>query len=575
MVPPRGIPLNLDPIPPGLSGSANPTPAETLDFLGEIHSEPFIAAVSHIYSTHSVQPFGTKNDGFGTLIPFIPPGVESLILPLGPRGEHVGRQTRDIRIADFDNDGFPDIISNTYDCVDPLNPDNVAKLYKNNRDGTFTEVLNPFRDLSGRPITLQGRGETIVVADFNNDGFLDIFIPYYSYNSTDPDPDGPSGTICENSPQSYLLINDGTGHFTDVADVAGVSLRNWPSPFQVEGAQAVDINDDGLIDLYAGSHLFINIGITNGIPQFIDLAAAFGLPQVVDEGAKFIDAYNNGFLDLVILDPNNGPILFKLEGFTALNQAPPHSQSIGVKFVGVKFVRQPTAFPPQSYSQAFGMNAYDINNDGLEDVIISGGTDCDPKIFLNTGLGFKRVSPRPRPFTLDKSSDPLMALCNGRGALAFGDINRDGKIDILYPTFNSVLSFINNTETHNPVFLIDLLGPNGEHNQQGRVIRMSPLSRPDVIFTRAVDSGSGYLSQNQYGLLIASPYLERHVVTLFLPQKFNSNKLVNITFTISPGQRARVFAPSIAKPNGRVELTPMQPFIFDPALYPAAQGILE
>jgi len=90
-----------------------------------------------------------------------------------------------------------------------------------------------------------------------------------------------------------------------------------------------------------------------------------------------------------------------------------------------------------------------------------------------------------------------------------------------------------------------------------------------------VDSGSGLLSQNQYSLLIASPYAELHVVNLSLPQIFNSNKLANISFTISPGQKARVFAPSVANPNGRVELTPMRPFTFDPSLYPAAQGILE
>jgi hypothetical protein len=556
MVPAPGVPPNQIPIPPGLSGNTNPTPAETLDFLGAIYNQPFVIAMSHIYSTHSIQPFGTRNDGFGTLTPLIPPGVESLISPLGPRGEHVGRQNRDTRIADFDNDGLPDVVSNTYDCVDPLNPDDIARLYKNNGDGTFTEVLNPFRDSKGNYITLQGRGETIVVADFNNDGFLDIFIPYYSYNSADPDPDGLPGAICENSKQSYLLINDGTGHFTDVADAAGVSLRNLAEALRVEGAQALDFNNDGLIDLYAGSHLFINTGITNGIPHFVDRAPFFRLPLFLDEGAKFIDAYNDGSLDLVLLDSNKGPTLFKFE------------RSM--------FVKQPTAFPTDIYSETFGINAYDINNDGLEDVVIVGGDNCDPKIFLNTGSGFERVSPLPRFLTLDKSGDPFKDLCDGNGAVGFGDINHDGKMDIFYSAGSAgLLAFTNNTVTHNPVFLIDVLGPNGEHNQQGRVVRMSPQSRPDVIFTRVVDSGSGLLSQNQYSLLIASPHLEQHVVSLSLPQIFNINKLVNIRFTISPGQRARVFAPSVKNPNGRVELTPMRPFTFDPSLYPAAQGILE
>ncbi len=532
----------------------SPAALGALDFLGGIYGQPFTIAVGDIYSNGSVQPLGTKNDGFGSLTPLIPPGLESLISPpLAPREQHIGRKNRDTRLADFTNDGFLDVISNTYDCVDPLNPDDIARLYKNNGDGTFTEVLNPFRDLNGNPIKLQGRGETIVVADFNNDGFLDIFIPYYTYESADPDPDGPRGAICENSPQSYLLINDGTGHFTDVADAAKVSLRNL-SP-TVEGAQALDFKNDGLIDLYGGSHLFINTGITNGIPHFVDRAGALGLPKFSDEGAKFIDAYNDGFLDLVLLDPNKGPTLFKFE------------QS--------RFVAQPTALSTDINSSVFGLNAYDINNDGSEDFVIVGGDNCDPKIFLNTGSGFARVSPQPRPLTLDKFGDPLGGFCRAAGAMAFGDVNNDGRIDIFYPSFIFMYAFINNTSNHNPTFLIDVLGPNGEHNQQGRVVRMSPQSRPDVIFTRVVDSGSGYLSQNQYPLLIASPYSEQHVVTLSLPQNFNSNKLANISFTISPGQRARVFAPSVANPNGRVELAPMRPFTFDPALYPAAQGILE
>jgi FG-GAP-like repeat len=539
--------------PTGLTPKSQASP-ETVDFLGGIYSDPYVIAVGDIESNGFVAPLGTRNDGFGSLNSLNPIGLETLLSPpLAPRAQHAGRQNRDTRLADFNNDGFPDVISNTYDCVDNLNPDDVARLYKNNGDGTFTEVLNPFRDLRGNPLTLQGRGETIVVADFNNDGFLDIFLPYYTYQSADADPEGPPGAICENSPQSYLLINDGTGHFTDVADVAGVSLRNLAAESKVEGAQALDFNNDGLIDLYAGSHLFINTGMTNGIPHFVDRAAAYRLPAFFDEGAKFIDAYNDGFLDLVLLGPYTGPALFK--------------------FIGSTFVEQPAAFSAETYRDTNGMNAYDINNDGLDDVIITGGDDCDPKIFLNIGSGFKRVSPRPRSFTLDKSVDPLEAFCFANGGGGFGDLNNDGKIDVLWSTFTNIHSFINNTLTDNPVFVVEVVGPHGEHNQQGRVVRMSPQSRPDVVLTRVVDSGSGYLSQNQYPLLIASPHSEKHVVSLSLP--LNSNRLVNIRFTISPGQRARVFAPSLANPNGRVELTPMQPFTFDPALYPAAQGVLE
>lgn len=540
-------PINLAPTPPATFGA--------LDFLGGIYPHGLVIAAGDLYANGSEEPLGTKNDGYGNLVPLLTTGLENLISPpLAPREQHSGRVNRDTRVADFDNSGFPGVVANTYDCVDPLNPDDIVRLYKNNGDGTMTEVLDPFKDSKGNPITLQGRGETIVVADFNNDGFLDIFIPFYSYDSTDQDPEGPPGAICENSKQSYLLLNDGKGHFTDVADAAGVSLRNLPT--SVEGAQAVDFNGDGLIDLLAGSHMFINTGITNGVPHFIDMGPALGLPSIHEEGAKFIDAYNDGFLDLVLQDPNKGPTLFK--------------------FNGSKFVEMPAAFPAESYSQAFGVNAYDINNDGLEDVVIIANLNCDPKILLNTGSGFVPVVPRRRGFTLDQTAgDPFGGICPADGAGAFADLNNDGKIDFLWPTFTHLLQFTNNTKLTNTAFSIELLGPNGEQNQQGRVVRMSPQSRPDVVFTRVVDGGSGYLSQNQYPLLIGSPYSEQHIVKVSLPQNFNSNKLAHISFTITSGQKARVFAPSIANPNGKVELSPKRPFIFDPALYPAAQGILE
>src|SRR5262249_19936672 len=153
-------------------------------------------------------------------------------------------------------------------------------LFFGHGDGTFTEAPL-FRNLA-----IRGKGETVAVADFDNDGDVDVFISYYTFNSPQE--------------QCYLLINDGQGHFTDIADAAGVSLRNVPLGKQPEGAQAVDFNNDGWIDLYAAGHLFINNGLTNGKPTFTDQRAALGLPDLGDEGIKFLDWNNDGALDLII-----------------------------------------------------------------------------------------------------------------------------------------------------------------------------------------------------------------------------------------------------------------------------------
>src|SRR5690242_2814902 len=95
-----------------------PTPLgtrETPDFWGGIYSLPWVIAIGDIYSNGFVQPLGTKNDGFGTLTSLLPAGLETLLSPpLAPRGQHTGRVNRDVRVADFHNDGFPGVISNTY-----------------------------------------------------------------------------------------------------------------------------------------------------------------------------------------------------------------------------------------------------------------------------------------------------------------------------------------------------------------------------------------------------------------------------------------------------------------------------
>src|SRR5205823_9572387 len=107
--------------------------------------------------------------------------------------------------------------------------------------------------------------------------------------------------------QSFLLLNDGTGKFAERAVAAGVSMHSTlsgispqssdPAGNQPEGAQAVDFNMDGLIDLYAGGHLFINQGVDDqGVPHFKDMAATWGLTQAVLRAPSPWAAYSGNAL---------------------------------------------------------------------------------------------------------------------------------------------------------------------------------------------------------------------------------------------------------------------------------------
>jgi hypothetical protein len=242
--------------------------------------------------------------------------------------------------------------------------------------------------------------------------------------------------------------------------------------------------------------------------------ARWGLPLAFDEGIKFTDWNNDGYLDLVIHHPTTGPALYEFDG---------------TKFTRVDVI------PSYSFSESYGMNVFDMNNDGWEDIIVSGGTDVagipNPTVvYLNNGTGFERAN-----------ATAMDAW--GEDTISFADINKDGKLDILKREADDggygLAYFKNMTSVRkNSFFKIDVRGSAGEQNQQGRVVRIYPLLHRGISFTRFVDSGSGYLTQSPYEIFVGTPYRGIHKVEVYYPGRV-------VKFFIIPGQKKRVF------PNGR------------------------
>jgi len=197
---------------------------------------------------------GTANDGSGNLTALDLMKVGLYPIEIYPRVPY------DIRAADLNGDGIPDVISSVYS---PTNVASWAYLYFGNADGTFTQDATfGMQYLGPDGPGFRGRTETIVVADFNNAGTVDIFLPTYTYldsvHELSGDPThyqqpGPPPNV-NNALQSYLLLNDGTGRFVERAVEAGVSMHSKlsgilpdstdPEGTQPEGAQAVDWPDD-------------------------------------------------------------------------------------------------------------------------------------------------------------------------------------------------------------------------------------------------------------------------------------------------------------------------------------------
>jgi hypothetical protein len=477
------FPLDLHERPWAGRQSLGRTSAYPLTFASPpaLFSNPFNPAAADISGDGCVEFFGTVNDGTGRLIDQSPGAIGLGAIYAS------GRVFRDERFADFNGDGYVDVVANAYSSLNDSN--SVALLLFNNGDGTFAESPE-FRALD-----IRGYGETIVVADFNNDRASDIFLPYYSHNSA--------------SEHSYLLINDGAGRFKDISDQAGVSLRNLYIKARPESAQAVDFNLDGWIDLYVAGHLFFN----NHDLTFSDRRFELNLPRLFDEGAKFLDWNNDGYLDLIVLDPDFGPSLYVFDGHK-------------FNFAGV--------IPEQFTDTSYGLNVADFNNDGREDFVISARFDV---FFGDLGLMYLNAG--------DKfiTHVPPILLTFGNGPLAIADINDDGRLDMARTTSTGLEYYENTTNIAGAgSIMIDVVGPapTGFKNQHGRVVKITPQDYPDVTMTRIVDGGSGYLSQNQYELIVGTPFPGAHTVQVYFAPGM-------IQFVVYPGERKRVFE------DGRVE----------------------
>src|SRR5712692_11089785 len=133
-----------------------------------------------------------------------------------------------VAIFDYDNDGWPDIFvvnGTTLDAL-PTAKSPTSHLYRNNHDGTFTDVT----EKAG--LTHTGWGQGVCVGDYDNDGFEDLYVTYYGRN--------------------VLYHNNGNGTFTDISEKAHVAGtgKMWGT-----GCAFVDYDRDGKLDLMVANYV--------------------------------------------------------------------------------------------------------------------------------------------------------------------------------------------------------------------------------------------------------------------------------------------------------------------------------
>jgi hypothetical protein len=345
--------------------------------------------------------------------------------------------------CDFDRDGDLDLVLLGYSGVEGGTP-TASRLLRNDGGDAFVDVA----PLSG--IDVIGSGETPVWADVDGDGWPDLFTPYYSHIFPF---------------QSFLYHNNRDGTFTDIAAQAGVSLPELPVGLRPEGAQAADWNDDGHIDLYCASHLFLN----DGTGHFTDVRADVGLPVLFDEGAALVDIDSDGDLDL-FLRALDGPRLFR-------NDAG--------HFTEVTAQAGLTPLP-----LLWGDSWADVDGDGDLDLLLQSG-DTSTILMLNQGDG---------TFERDTTWDELHAHAD---LSAWADIDQDGDVDLVLGAGAARNLYRNRLETR-PGFAgshlaVRVLDAEGHQTMYGATVRLREIGGPPgTTQTRVVDGGSGYLSQNEY-----------------------------------------------------------------------------
>jgi enediyne biosynthesis protein E4 len=398
---------------------------------------------------------------------------------------------------DYDNDGWLDIfvLTGTRISGEPQGTSN--RLYKNNRDSTFTDVT----EKAG--LHRSGWASAVCVGDYNNDGFEDLFVTYWGQNA--------------------LYRNNGDGTFTDVAKQAG--LQGPPDRWN-SGCTFVDYDRDGLLDLFTTSYLELDLkrapkpgenpnctwkgvpvncgprglpmGVhslyrNNGDGTFANVTAASGVSKAAKGYGMTVvaaDFDNDGWPDIYVacdstpslLLINNRDGTFREEGVlrgVALNEDGMEQAGMGVAIgdfdldgnldifkthfaddtnvlyrndgKGVfEDVTNRSGLGVETRFIGWGSGLVDLDNDGHPDLFLVTGNvypEIEKKIasypFKTPRIVFRNLGNGKFEELIEEAGPGIAALHSSRGC-AFGDFDNDGDIDILIVNINEPPSLLRN-----------------------------------------------------------------------------------------------------------------------------------
>ncbi|MDQ6699132.1 MAG: CRTAC1 family protein, partial [Acidobacteriota bacterium] len=401
-----------------------------------------------------------------------------------------------VAFLDYDNDGWLDIFVLCGTRFGENDSEATNRLYKNNRDGTFTDVT----EKAG--LRRSGWAAAVTVGDYNNDGWEDLFITYWGQNA--------------------LYRNNGDGTFTDVTERAGLlhPTTRWGS-----GCTFFDYNRDGHLDLFVASYLEFDMkaiprpgentncnwkgvpvncgprGLPPGRPYlyrnrgdgtFTDVSEASGISKAKGSycmTAVAADFDNDGWPDVYVACDSTPSFLFHnnrdgtfsevgLESGVALNEDGMEQAGMGVAVGDFNLDGNLDIFKThfaddtnvlyrgdgkgnfeditiraglgvETRYVAWGTGMVDLDNDGLPDLFVVTGSvypEVEKKLpaypFRTPRVVFRNLGARFEE--LIEQAGPGIAAAHASRGCAFGDFDNDGDMDVAIVNMNEPPSLLRN-----------------------------------------------------------------------------------------------------------------------------------
>jgi hypothetical protein len=389
-----------------------------------------------------------------------------------------------VAAGDYDNDGFVDLYVTGFNC---------NQLFHNNGDGTFTDRT----EKAGVSGVLKRSKPWSVAAgwiDYDNDGLLDLFVVNYLDYSLSTAHSCKTGNIVDYcSPDEYrgtpniLYRNNGDGTFTDVSQQSHISQYLGKGM----GVAFADYDGDGFTDIFVSNDSIPNFLLhNNGDGTFTDVALLAGVAYnengkaVAGMGTDFRDIDNDGMPDIFLTAMYGDS--FPLYRNPGKGQFEDVTETTGIAAMTIRFT-------------AWGAGIFDFDNDGNKDIFAAGSAILDNSMevnhkpyplpnFLYRNLGnmrFKDVS--------GEAGASFSVPAAHRGA-AFGDLNNDGKIDIVVTVLNGEPQLLmNRSQNHNHWIILKLIGV--ADNRDGLGTRVKITTANGVQYNEAT-TAVGYNSSS-------------------------------------------------------------------------------